>query len=163
MAHEIGNKVNSGVGVVVMLVMVIIITSFVLVPVGLASLQGTSTDTVNQSVGETVEVTGNVNATLESTSLASPENATITLNDTDTSSSTTKTIDNGTSETYSLEGGDINVSVENVESGYAVSSYEYSTRYNLGGGASALLGVVGLVGVLSLVLLFIGVGVDNIN
>jgi len=163
MSHEIGKKVNSGVGIVVMLVVVLIVTSFVLVPVGLASLQGTSTDTLNQSVGETVEVTGNVNATLDSTSLTSPESATITLNDTDTADSTTKTINNGTSETYSLQGGDINVSVENVESGYAISSYEYSTRHNLGGGTSTLIGIVGLVGVLALVLLFIGVGVDKIN
>ncbi len=137
---------------VVGLVVLALMAAFVL-PIAIDAIEGDVSTTINQTTDETYEV----NTLLESnvTATTADTDATIELNDTRTASTTSKTINEGENATYSLDGGNVKVTVDEAASGYAVVEYEYARDYTFGSSAQNLWGVLGLMIVLGVFLFVI--------
>lgn len=141
------------IAIVVALSVSAIVGAFLL-PVAVNELEADESVTINQSVSSTEDVNSLVNTTLDSIGTDdATDNATYTLQTSD--ESVTNTIDNGSSATFSFTEGDVNVTVNDVDSGTssAEASYSYPTDFGYSSGASALWGLLGLALVLALFLM----------
>lgn len=130
-------------------------------PVAINALEGDTQTTLNQTVGTDYDVNGELVSTVTAVDTASaPSTATVELNDTRTSGTTSNTINVGANETYSLNGGDVVVGVEEATANYAVANYSYATDYAYSGGASALWSILALAIMLAAFLYIIRVGLQ---
>jgi uncharacterized protein (UPF0333 family) len=129
-----------------------------LLPPAIDSFEGDTTTSLNISTGSTEEVNGELEATVDSTTAGT--SATITLNQTD-GNSVTNTVNVGSTTTFSMDRGDVNVTVTEATSGYAVADYEYANDFAYSDGASSLWGLMGLALVLALFLMVLGMARDQ--
>lgn len=134
-------------------VVVAAIVGAVLVPVAINQLESDDTTTITQNTTETVEVDPELNSTLDDTDTTG-DNATYSLEA--DNNTITKTIDNGSTATYNFDRGDVNVTVDDVQSGQATATFEYPKDFSYSSGASAIWGILGLTIVLGLFLYMIG-------
>jgi Flp pilus assembly protein TadG len=153
-------QVNAGAAVALVISLTIagLLGAF-LVPVAVDSFEGDTTTTLNISTGSTEEVNGELEATVDSTTAGT--SATITLNQTD-GNSVTNTVNVGSTTTYSMDRGDVNVTVSEATSGYAVADYSYANDFAFSSGASSLWGLMGLTLVLALFLAVLSMATDKI-
>lgn len=143
--------------------LVIAITVFsllaaLLLPVSIGAIEGDTTATLNQTTSTDYDVNGELVSTVTATTAGA--DATVELNDTRTSGTTSNTINEGDNATYSLDGGDVVVTVDEATAGYAVVSYEYSSDYDYSGAASSLWSVLALAIVLAALLYLIGIALS---
>lgn len=142
---------DKAVGLVVGLFVAGILVAF-LFPVAIGAMSGAETATFNQSTGEEVTLQPNLTATLDSTD-TSGDNATYTINA--SGDTTTTTVANGTNTTVTVDGEDVTIEPQEVNSGSAVTEYEYPRTYGWGDGASALWGIIPVMVVLVAFLWFV--------
>lgn len=139
----------------VITVAVAAIIASVLLPVAIDAIEDPNEDTLNQTVGESYQVNGELESTV--TAVTAGSDATVELNDTRTASTTSNTINVGSNATYQLDGGDVTVGVDESGSNYAVVTYTYDKDYAYSDGASSLWGILGLAAVLAILLFMINV------
>lgn len=150
------NKVMAGVVVVLGLTLIGLLTALVL-PVAIGGLNQPSTETLNQSEGQTVELSGTLNATLDSATTGSPGTIDVTVNHTDGGSASVTGLGAGSNETVTVGGEDVTVHNNEVTSGSSAEvTYEYPKTSGLSPGAAALYDNLGLIIVLVLFLTVIG-------
>lgn len=156
MVDKSTKAIGQGVGIAIGIVVLLLLASTVL-PVGLNELNGTSTSTFNQSEGETVQVTGPLNGTLDN---VSDTDSTIDVTVNDTELSETRSITNlgeGQNETVTIDGEDITVTNNEVISATnAEVEYQYPKSYGWSGGAQSIFGIFDLL--LVLIILLMGAG-----
>lgn len=130
----------------------------VLLPVGLNALANDETATITQDNGTTQEVSPLIDTTLDDVETAgTPDNATFTV--TLDGTSATNTIDNGSVVTFTINGDEIDVGLEDAVSGSpdsATSNYSYDTAVGYSDGAAALWGILDLAIVLGAFLFVVG-------
>lgn len=144
---------SKGVALVVGIAILGILAS-IMIPVAVNALYADTSYTANQQdTGETLEINGELNATLDSVD-DTGGNATYTLNTSD--QSITKTIDEGTNKTYSFDRGDVTVTVDTVNTANATATFDYPRDFAYSAGASALWGILGLILILAAFLYVIG-------
>lgn len=146
----LGGTAKSAVVLVVGIAVLALMAAF-LAPVAIGALEDDVTDTLNQTTSETYEVNTQLESTVTATTAGS--DATIELNDTRTAGTTSNTINVSENATYSLEGGDVVVTLTESQSGYAIADYEYAKDYTFGDAAQSLWGLIGFALVL-LIFLF---------
>lgn len=120
----------------------------VLAPVAINQIENPTNETIQQDTGETVELNGDLNTTLDSTTAGT--SATYTLQTSD--ESITNTVNVGSNTTYSFNEGDVVVGVTESTSDNATAYYEYPKDFAYSDGASSLWGLLGLAIVLALML-----------
>lgn len=147
---------RAGVALVVGLVVAALLTA-VLVPVGVNQLNEDSSTTLNQTTSDTVEVTAKLNSTVTATTSGS--DATVELNQTD-GNLVSKTVNVGSTETFAMDRGDVNVTVTEAGSGYAVVEYEYRNDFGYSDGARGLWGVLDVIIILAVLLFIVGMGLN---
>lgn len=148
---------------VIVAVAVAAIASGTVLPVGINALVDDVVTTETQDTGESVQLEATLNATLDSTDTSgSPDNATYTLTDS-TGNSVTNTVDNGSTTTFSLNDGDVDVSPQDVNSGSATTQYSYAKDFGWSGGAKSLWGIIDLVVVLAVLLLMLGIAMKAVD
>lgn len=150
---------KKAVTLVVTLAVTALLAAF-LAPVAINQLEADASDTIRQDVGVTEEVNAELNTTLDSVD-GTADSATYTLQS--EGQSITKTVDNGTTATYSFENGDVNVTVNDVNTGSpgnAEATYAYDKDFAYSEGASSMWGLLGLAIVLALVLYLVGKGMS---
>lgn len=131
-----------------------------LVPIGINELNDDQTQTVTQSTGDTENLTASLDATLDSVDTGG-DNATYTLSD--GSSTATNTVDNGTTTTFSLDGGSVDVSPQDVSSGQATTTYSYAKDFGWSSGGSAMWGLLDMVIVLAVFLMVLGIAIKGLD
>lgn len=131
-----------------------------LVPIGINELNDDQTQTVTQSAGDTENLTASLDATLDSVDTGG-DNATYTLSD--GSSTATNTVDNGTTTTFSLDGGSVDVSPQDVSSGQATTTYSYAKDFGWSSGGSAMWNLLDMVIVLSVFLLVLAIALKGLD
>lgn len=151
---DVGNLAKFAIAVVIALTVAGLLAAVIL-PVALDEIEEDRTDTITQDVGTTENVTAVFDTTLDATDTGG-DNATYTLDDTE-GSSETNTVDNGTTTTFSLDSGDVDVTVDDVQSDSATATYTYSTTHGWSAGATGLWGILALVIVLTVFLFVLGV------
>lgn len=134
----------------------------VMLPVAINEIEADTETTLTQDVDTDYDVNGKLVSNVTAASSGTPDSATIELNDTRTSGTTSKTIDVGANATYSLDGGDVVVGVENINAATnATANYTYAKDYAYSSGASAVWGVLGLILVLAAFLYIVGVALSS--
>lgn len=142
--------VNQGVAIAVGILVVGILVAFTL-PIAINGMTDADSNTFNQSVGETVEVTNNLNAALDSSN-ATTGDITVTLNDTDVNSAKTLTVSQGQNSTVSMPDGDVTVYNQEARANSADIKYEYPKDYGWNNSSSSLYGLLPLFFVLAILL-----------
>lgn len=140
---------DTGTKLVVGVLVVGVLMAFIL-PVAITSFNDPSERTINQSTGQSYEVTAELNSTVTSTSAGT--SATVELNHTEDGTSVSNTVNVGSNTTYSMPDGDVVVTVDESNSGSAVVSYEYPDSYGWDDGSSSLYGLLPLLFVIGAVL-----------
>lgn len=146
---------RAGIGIVIALAVIALLMAF-LVPVGINSIEGTDSTSLNMTEGQTYTVQQPLNATLDNTT-----DTTVDLTLTDTESGDTQTItglSEGTNTTVTLNGE--NITVENTDSysGYAIVKFEYPQDYGWSDSAKALWGILPIIIILVAILFILGMG-----
>lgn len=154
---QMAGNTNRILAVVLAVALMAILGAF-LGPVALDALNQDRSVTINQTTSSTEEVHARLNATLDSVDTTN-DDATITLTY-DDGSSETNTVSNGTTTTYTVNGFDVNVTVNNVETGYAEATYDFPQDMAYSDGARGLWGLVGLTVVLALFLAILYKGME---
>lgn len=144
---------SKGVGLAIAVLVVGILVAFTL-PIAINAMNDNSIDSYNQSVGSTIEVTNNLNGTLDSTNAGS--NVTVTLNDTKENVQKSVTVSDGTNETVAMPNGDVTVHNDASRADSADLRYEYPQDYGWGGAESSLFGLLPLFFVIAILLLVVG-------
>lgn len=142
-----------GVLLIVSIVVAVIVGS-VMAPVAIDQLEGDTTETLTQDVNTVYDVNGEL--TSEVTAVTDGTSATVELNDTRTAGTTSNTVSVGSTTSYDLQGGTVNVTVNSATSGTpdtAEVTYEYDKTFAYSDGAASLWGILGLTIVLGLFLL----------
>lgn len=147
------NFMRNGVALAVGVLVVGILVAFTL-PIAINAMNDPSIDSYNQSVGSTIEVTNNLNGTLDSTNAG--VNATITLNDTKENVQKTVTVNDGANKTVTMPNGDVVVHNDVSRASSADLRYEYPQDYGWGGAESSLFGLLPLFFVIAILLLVVG-------
>jgi hypothetical protein len=140
------------VGLVVALAIMGILAAFLL-PVAMNVFYGDVGSSYNATVGDTTELNGELNATVDS--ITAGTSATITL-ETD-AKSVQKTVNVGENATYSFDRGDVTVGVEKAgtdgsANDYAVYNADYPRDFAYSDGASSLWTIIPVIVVLALLL-----------
>lgn len=127
-------------------------------PVALDGLNEPQSTTIDQEVGDTDVLTGELNATLDSVDdTAGSESATATVTNTDTGDSSQVSVDEGTNSSVTVGGVDVTVTTEEVTgSSNATMTYEYPRTSGWSGGAAAIFGILDLILILVLFMVAIG-------
>lgn len=150
---QVGGSARTAVLLVVSIVVAAIIGS-VMVPVAIDSIEGDETTTLTQDTSTTYEVNGVLNSTVTATTDGA--SATVELNDTRTAGTTSNTVSVGSTTSYNLQGGTVNVTVDSATGTGATVTYDYPRDYAYSSGAQSLWGILGLVIVLAMFLLVLG-------
>lgn len=146
---------KSSVTLVVTLTVAVLMAAF-LAPVAIDQLEDDASDTIRQDVGVTEDVNAELNTTLDSVD-GTADSATYTLQS--EGQSISKSVDNGTTSTFAFENGDVNVTVNDVNTGSpgnAEATYAYDKDFAYSDGASSVWGLLGLAIVLGIVLYLVG-------
>lgn len=147
-----GKFMDKGVALAVTVLVVGILSAFLL-PISIDTMNAPDNTELNQSVGNSAEVTANLNA--EVTNIDSTNNdIDVTLRD--TKSDVNKSVTNlsvGANTTVAMPDGD--VTIENKEQGtdYAIVGYEYPKDYGWSNGSQGLWGIIPMFFVLAILLL----------
>lgn len=158
---SIGRTAGIAVGLIVGLGVLALVTAFLL-PVGISEIVDDEQYTVTQDVGETANVTPNLDATLDSVNeSASPANATYTLQGPDSSAS--HIVDNGSTQDFALDGGTVTVGVEDVTSSSATANYTVPKDFGWSGGASSIWFVLDIAVILAVMLLALGIALKAVD
>lgn len=145
---------NKGITIAVAVLVTALLAAF-LAPIAIDAFNEPASNTISHTEGVTYEVTTNLNSTATTVDATNSE-VTIELNDTAENTVVSNTVANGSTTTYNMPGGDVNVTVDNIEdSTNATVTYHYPDDYGWSGGASSLWGLIPLF--LVLVLLFFAV------
>lgn len=136
------------------------IVAAVVLPVGISALVEDGETTATQDVGETVEVVGNVEGTLDSIDTGT---ATVTLNNTATGSSDTVSVDEGQNATATIDGESFTVTGETVNTDNATIAYEYPKTFGFSDGAESMWNVLDVMIVLGVFLTFIGLALRTLD
>lgn len=133
-------------GIVIGLLIVAVLVANLL-PIALGQLNSGENVTLNQDVGTEYEVETDVlNSTV--TAVTDATNATVELKDVESGTTVSNTVSVGSTTTYTLEGQDVNVTVNSASSGTpgnASVTYEYATSYGWSAGTAALYGIIGIL------------------
>lgn len=156
---DAGRLVKASVYLVIGLTVFALVAAL-LAPVALDAVNDDDTVDVTQNVGETTGVVSNVDSTLDATDTTG-DNATYTVSGPD--SSVTHTVDNGTSQDFSLDGGTVTVTVNDVNSGSATSTFTVPSDFGWSGGATGLWGIMDVIITLALLLFAIGLALHGVN
>lgn len=148
---------GSAIALVVTVVVAMVVAS-VLVPVAINQIEGDTTTQLNQDTSTVYDVSGELESTVTATTDGS--SATVELNDTRTAGTTSNTVSVGSTTTYSLQGGDVNVTVDSATASGATVTYEFAKDYSYSDGASALWGILGLTIVLGVFIYAIKMATD---
>lgn len=140
------------VGLVVALMVAGLLAAF-LMPVVIGQFAGAEAATATLDVGNSTELQPNMTATLDSVTTTSPQSATYTINA--SGQTATATVENGSSQTVTVDGADVTISVTNVQTGQATAEFESPTTYAWGNGAGALWGIIPVILVLAVFLFFV--------
>lgn len=118
------------VGLVLALVIGAILIGNVL-PVGINAVeQNQTTANTTSQVGDTdTYASDRINVTIDSAASGTPDTATITVEDTINGDTVQKTVDNGTTASFSLTGGTVDVSVHDVDTAPSPSEVTYQISY----------------------------------
>lgn len=150
-------KAKSMVGVIIALVIAGVLIGYVL-PIGVGSVSTTENTTINQDVGTEYSVETQLNSTV--TAVTDATDATVELTDLSAGGATTSnTVSVGSTTTYSLSGGDVNVTVNSATSGTpgnASVTYEHPNDFGWSDGSQQLFGLVPLFLVLTPFVVVIG-------
>lgn len=138
------------------------ILAAVLLPTAIDAIESDTETSITQDVDVTYEVDGELNSTV--TAVTAGSDATVELNDTRTAGTTSNTINVGDNETYTLDGGDVDVGVESSSTGpdQAVVNYTYASDYSYSSGASSLWGLLGLAIVLAGILYAVALAIRHV-
>ena len=129
-----------------------------LVPVVLGQFSGGETATYNQSVGETVTLQPDLNATLNaSTADTSAEYIINASGDT-----STVTVSEGANSTVTVDGVDVTIALQDASASNATTEYTYPGTYGWGGGAGAIWAIIPVLIVLALFLFFVGMALNEV-
>lgn len=150
-------EADKAVKIVVALLIGGLLAAFLL-PIAIDPMVGDESQTLTQDTGDTDTLQADLNVTLDSTDTTG-DNATYTVS-TD-AASTSATVDNGTSTTVTVDGTDVTISPEDINSGSATTQYEYPTTYGWTGGAGSMWLVLPLLLVLAIFLFFTKVALDR--
>lgn len=132
----------------------------VMIPVAIDSIEGDETNTLAQDTGTVYDVNGELTSTVTDTTAGT--SATVELNDTRTAGTTSNTVSVDSTTTYAMDGGDVNVTVDEANAGNATVSYAYDRDYAYSDGAQSLWGILGLAIVLALVLFLLREAMDHV-
>lgn len=149
---------DKGVNLVVALFVGAIMAAFLL-PVALGPIVDDESTTATLDVGNSTELQPNLTATLDSVDTTA-DSATYTINA--SGDTATATVDNGTNTTVTVDGIDVTIAVENVQTGQATATFDYPTTYGWGGGASALWAIIPVMIILAVFLFFVSKAVDKL-
>jgi len=118
------------VGLVLALVIGAILIGNVM-PIGINAVsEDVTSSNTTTAVGNTDAFANNrINVTIDSAASGTPDTATITVEDTINGDSKQKTVDESTSATFGLTGGDVNVSVSDVNTSPSPSEVTYQISY----------------------------------
>lgn len=151
---DIGQSITFVVGIAV----VVLLIAFLL-PSAMGAFYDGSERTYNQSVGETVTLTGNLNATLDSVDDVAGE-INVTVADGTESQSLTN-IAEGANATATINGDDIVVTNENVTSASSAEvNYAYPSTYGWGDGPTSLFNILPLLILLAAFLFIVGIAIS---
>lgn len=133
-------------GIVIGLLIVAVLVANLL-PIALGQLNSDDTTTINQDVGTEYEVKADqLNSTV--TAVNDATNATVELKDVESGTTVSNTVNVGSTTTYSIEGNDVNVTVNSASSGTpgnASVTYSYAVSYGWSAGTVALYGIIGIL------------------
>jgi hypothetical protein len=149
-------KVKAMVGVVIALVIAGVLVGYLL-PIGINSVTQSETINQTQDVGTTYEIDAQLNSTV--TSVSAGVNATVELYDESSGTAQSQIIDVGSTATYDLPGGDVNVTVNSASSGSpdtADLTYEVPNDFGWDDGAKSLFGLLPLFLVLVPLIVVVG-------
>ncbi len=143
-------KISQGLGVVLAVTIVGLLVA-TLMPVAIAQFNGTQSATFDQTEGETVQITADLNGTLDAV-----DDATNTINVTvynDDGTASVKDLSEGSNTTLDVAGTNVTVYNQNVTSATnATVEYEYPNTYGWDSGTVALFTVIPLLLVLAIFL-----------
>lgn len=143
---------RKAVGLVVALMVGGLMAAFLL-PVAIGAMAGPEVATATLDVGNSTELQPNMTATLDSVTTTSPQSATYTINA--SGQTATATVENGSSQTVTVDGADVTISVTDVQTGQATAEFESPKTYSWGNGAAALWGIIPVMIVLAVFLYFV--------
>lgn len=149
-------KVKAMVGVVLALVIAGVLVGYVL-PIGINSVESPDTFNETQDVSVTYEVDAQLNSTV--TSVNDGVNATVELYDESSDTTTSQTIDVGSTASYDLPGGTVNVTVNSATAGSpdtASLTYEVPNDFGWDDGAQSIFGLIPLFLVLVPLVVVVG-------
>lgn len=151
MADMIEKGVTLAVGVLV----VGILVAFLL-PTAIGAFNSDTSQTEIQQEDTTYQIGASLEANATDINSTSNE-VTLELNDTSTAGTTTKTISEGNNATYSLNNGDVNVTVDSVNSDTeAQITYDYESTFGWDNGPAQLFNLLPLFFVLVILMFVIG-------
>jgi len=128
-----------------------------LLPVAIGGITGPEELTATQDVGETITLQDDLNATLDGATAGGDAKYTLTTN----SSSVTQNVTQGTNETVTIDGIDVTITADTVNSGNATTTYEFPTTYGWGSGTASLWAILPVLLVLAVFLYLTGRAVDQ--
>jgi len=110
-----------------------------LLPVAVGAMDGTESATYTQDTAETITIAGqDLNATLDAVDTsASPSTADYTIT-AGGDSATATGVAVGSNTTVTVNGNDVTIAPQEVNTGNATNEYTYPTTYGWGGAAGAL-------------------------
>lgn len=155
-------KVVLGVMLVVGILLVGLLSAY-LIPIMVGAFQDDiSSDTYNQTEGETIAVTGDINATLDSVD-DTEDTIDVTVDATDSGESSQITdLGEGSNETVTVNDADVDVTNNEVTSAESASvTYEYPQGYSWSAGTLALYVILPLLFILSVALFVVGWAVSQ--
>lgn len=144
------------VGIVVGLLVFGLLTA-ILLPVGVDAFASDRTSDFNVTQGDTVDVTPQLNATVDS--VTADTDATITLATDD--QSIQNTINQGSNATYSFNEGDVEVEVTNAGSGFAEFTVDHPDEFSMSDGAASMWNIIPLFMVLGAFLFVVRVATSE--
>lgn len=151
-SHNI--DVGKGLTVIISATIVLMLVGTVLAS-GIGAFNSPDDAMVEQNTTESYTLVGNLTGTLDSVD-DTAGTATVTVEDTDVGESQTVTIDEGTNETVTIDGEDVTVTANTVNTDSAELTYEWPNTYSWADGASALFGILDLITMLIVFLLLVG-------
>lgn len=149
---------RQGTAIILGIVVIGILLGYVL-PIGIGAVTNPTEEvTFTQDVNTDVDINPLIVSNV--TEVNDGVNATVELTDSDTQSTTTATIDQGSTQTLTLEGNDIDVTVDDTTATSATLTYVIPSDYGWDSGSQSLFGLIPLFLVLVAVIAVIGFAMD---
>lgn len=148
-----GKFMDKGVALAVTVLVVGILAAFLL-PISIDTMNAPQNSELNQSVGNSMEVTANLNA--EVTAIDNTNNnIDVTLRDTKSDVNKSVTVGSGTNTTVAMPDGDVIVENKEQSTDYAIVGYEYPKDYGWTNGSQGLWNIIPMFFVLAILLMAI--------